>query len=86
MKANPGGVIDPSHVYGRDGLIAELWRQLDQTVRSHQRGTADRKNERVAEDGARGGAWLVPCLARPRTVPFGGGIRGRACTSKSSNT
>jgi hypothetical protein len=31
MKANPGGVIDPQCVYGRDGLIAELWRQLEQT-------------------------------------------------------
>jgi hypothetical protein len=30
MKANPGGVIDPRDVYGRDGLIAELWQRLDQ--------------------------------------------------------
>ncbi len=30
MKANPGGVIDPSQVYGRDGLIADLWQRLDQ--------------------------------------------------------
>ncbi len=30
MKANPGGVIDPSNVYGRDLLIAELWQRLDQ--------------------------------------------------------
>ncbi len=30
MKANPGGVIDPSNVYGRDPFIAELWQRLDQ--------------------------------------------------------
>jgi hypothetical protein len=29
MKANPGGVIDPRNVYGRDRLIAGLWEQLD---------------------------------------------------------
>jgi hypothetical protein len=30
MKANPGGVIDPKNVYGRDLLIEGLWNQLDQ--------------------------------------------------------
>jgi hypothetical protein len=30
MKANPGGVLDPRYVYGRDHLIAELWQRLDQ--------------------------------------------------------
>jgi hypothetical protein len=30
MKANPGGVIDPRNVYGRDRLIATLWDRLDQ--------------------------------------------------------
>ncbi len=30
MKANPGGVIDPRNVYGRDRLIGVLWEQLDQ--------------------------------------------------------
>jgi hypothetical protein len=29
MKANPGGVIDPRNVYGRDRLIAQLWDRLD---------------------------------------------------------
>lgn len=29
MKANPGGNIDPSHVSGRDDLIATLWDRLD---------------------------------------------------------
>jgi hypothetical protein len=30
MKANPGGIVDPKHVYGRDGLVAELWQRLEQ--------------------------------------------------------
>lgn len=30
MKANPGGVIDPASVRGRDSLIADLWQRLDQ--------------------------------------------------------
>ena len=30
MKANPGGVIDPKNVYGRDRLIEGLWERLDQ--------------------------------------------------------
>jgi hypothetical protein len=30
MKANPGGIIDPSQVYGRDGLVTELWQRLEQ--------------------------------------------------------
>jgi hypothetical protein len=30
MKANPGGIVDPSQVYGRDGLVADLWQRLDQ--------------------------------------------------------
>ncbi|WP_422928856.1 hypothetical protein [Singulisphaera sp. PoT] len=30
MKANPGGVIAPASVYGRDQLISEFWQRLDQ--------------------------------------------------------
>ena len=30
MKANPGGLISPSDVIGRDKLIASLWRTLEQ--------------------------------------------------------
>ncbi|AGA28584.1 ATP-binding protein [Singulisphaera acidiphila] len=29
MKANPGGVVDPRNVYGRDRLISGIWDQLD---------------------------------------------------------
>lgn len=30
MKANPGGNLDPKHVYGRDQVINHLWDQLEQ--------------------------------------------------------
>lgn len=29
MKANPGGSLDPRHVYGRDALIEIIWDRLD---------------------------------------------------------
>lgn len=29
MRANPGGRIEPQNIVGRDGLIAELWRELE---------------------------------------------------------
>ena len=30
MKANPGGNLDPGMVYGRDGLISQIWERLEQ--------------------------------------------------------
>ena len=30
MKANPGGVVDPSSVVGRDELIRSIWEILEQ--------------------------------------------------------
>ena len=58
MKANPGGVIDPAHVYGRDGLIAELWRQLDQTcvlMNAERRIGKTSVLRKMAQDGALAG-------------------------------
>jgi hypothetical protein len=30
MKANPGAIVSPSEVIGRDRLIANLWERLEQ--------------------------------------------------------
>jgi hypothetical protein len=63
MKANPGGVIDPKHVYGRDGLIAELWRQLDQTcvlINAERRIGKTSVLRKMAQDGAPG--WVPVML------------------------
>ena len=77
MKANPGGVIDPRHVYGRDSLIAELWQRLDQLcvlMNAERRIGKTSVLRKMASDGA---SRLVPRLARPGEVPFRGRIRGR---------
>ena len=85
MKANPGGVIDPRHVYGRDGLIAELWQRLDQICVLMNAERRIGKTSVLAEDGARRCSRLVSRLARPRE----GSIRRKssrsASTSRSSN-
>lgn len=57
MKANPGGVIEPSQVYGRDGLIAELWRQLDQTcvlINAERRIGKTSVLRKMSQEGAQG--------------------------------
>ena len=85
MKANPGGVIDPKHVYGRNGLIAELWRQLDQTcvlINAERRIGKTSVLRKMAQDGA-----LAGC---PSCSTSSGFIRRRnsqsRCMSRSSNT
>jgi len=30
IKTNPGGIIDPQNVVGKDKLIAEIWGRLEQ--------------------------------------------------------
>jgi hypothetical protein len=57
MKANPGGVIDPRNVYGRDGLIAELWQRLDQLcvlMNAERRIGKTSVLRKMASDGAPG--------------------------------
>lgn len=45
LKANPGGVIAPEHVFGRDELIEELWETLET---SSVRLTAERRVDKTS--------------------------------------
>ncbi len=57
MKANPGGVIDPGNVYGRDQLIAQLWGRLEQQsvlMNAERRIGKTSVLRKMAHDGASG--------------------------------
>ena len=76
MKANPGGVIDPRHVYGRDRLIAELWDRLDRLcvlMNAERRIGKTSVLRKMAQEPAPG--WF-PVLLDLEKVPLRGRVRG----------